>query len=92
MTPKVIIIRTPDLPLVIDDTSKRSCAGKAGFLCFVAMKFAAAIIANLFIGWVLAIGILSAVKGTYWILAAALVAYVLTFAFIGCLPKKSHHH
>jgi hypothetical protein len=54
------------------------------------MKFALAIVAYLIIGIVLGLGILEAVKGSYWILIAGFLAYVITFGKVGCLPKKSH--
>ncbi len=54
------------------------------------MKFALAIIAYLIIGLVLGWGILSAVKGNFWILAVGFLAYVIAFGRMGCLPKKSH--
>ena len=49
-----------------------------------------AVVAYLFIGGVLGAGILAAVKGSPWLLVAGLLAYVVSFAMIGCLPKKSH--
>jgi hypothetical protein len=54
------------------------------------MKFALAILAYLLIGLVLGWGILSAVKGNVWVLVIALLAYVVAFGKLGCLPKKSH--
>jgi hypothetical protein len=54
------------------------------------MKFALAILAYLIIGLVLGWGILSAVKGNVWVLVIALLAYIIAFGRIGCLPKKSH--
>jgi hypothetical protein len=54
------------------------------------MKLALAILAYLIIGLVLGWGILAAVKGNVWVLAIALLAYVIAFGWIGCLPKKSH--
>jgi hypothetical protein len=53
------------------------------------MKFALSIVAYLIIGLLLGWGILSAVKGNYWILAATFLAYLITFG-ASCLPKKSH--
>lgn len=54
------------------------------------MKFLATIVAYLLIAFVLGWGILLAVKGSFWLLAGAAVAYVVAFARIGCLPSKSH--
>ena len=54
------------------------------------MKFMLAIITYLVIGLVLSWGILQAVKGEPWLLIIGFLAYVLAFARLGCLPKKSH--
>jgi hypothetical protein len=54
------------------------------------MKFGLAVLAYLIIGLVLGWGILSVVKGNIWVFIIALLAYVIAFARIGCLPKKSH--
>lgn len=54
------------------------------------MKLFLSIVAYLLIGFVLGWGILLAMKGHYWLLIAGLVAYVVSFAKIGCLPKGSH--
>ncbi len=54
------------------------------------MKFVLAILAYLVIAGVLGWGILLAVKGSPWLLVAGIVAYVVAFGKIGCLPKKSH--
>lgn len=54
------------------------------------MKFLMAIIAYLFIGAVLGWGLLLTVQGKPWLLIVSFVAYVLAFAKLGCLPKKSH--
>ena len=55
------------------------------------MKFFLAIIAYLIIGFVLCLGLyLGMAKNSWWFLIAGLVAYILSFAKIGCLPKKSH--
>jgi hypothetical protein len=48
------------------------------------MKFLMAVFVYLVIGAVIGWGIFSAVNGSYWILAASLIAYVLAFARIGC--------
>src|SRR6478672_7824544 len=53
------------------------------------MNFFLSIIAYLVIGFVLTWGILSAMHGTWWVLAAGVMIYVLVFARVGCLPKKS---
>ena len=53
------------------------------------MKFASVILVYLIIGLLLGWGILSAVKGNYWILAATFLAYFIAFG-VSCLPKKSH--
>jgi hypothetical protein len=54
------------------------------------MNFLLSIIAYLVIGLVLGWGILSAIHGNWWVLAAGVIVYVLVFARVGCLPKKSH--
>lgn len=54
------------------------------------MKFLAAIAAYLLMALVLGWGILLAVNGSFWLLAAGVLAYVVAFARIGCLPSKSH--
>lgn len=54
------------------------------------MKFLGAIIAYLVIGGVLGWGIVLAVKGSLWFLAVAVLVYIVAFAKLGCLPKKSH--
>jgi len=51
------------------------------------MKFSLAIIVYLIIGVVLGVGILQAVHGSYWLVIAGAVAYVVAFARIGCV----HH-
>ena len=53
------------------------------------MKFVMAIVAYLIIGAILGFGILMALKGNPWLLAAGLVGYLLAFGKC-CLPKKSH--
>jgi len=52
-----------------------------------AMKFLAAIAVYLLIGIALGWGIILAMKGSMWFLAAGVAVYVLAFAKIGCLPK-----
>lgn len=55
------------------------------------MKFFLAILAYLVIGLVLGLGMyVGMVKGSWWLLIAGIVAYVVGFARIGCLPSKSH--
>jgi hypothetical protein len=54
------------------------------------MKFLMAIAAYLLIALILGWGILLLVAGKPWLLIAGVVAYVLAFAKLGCLPKKSH--
>lgn len=54
------------------------------------MKFLLAVLAYLFIGAVLGVGILLAVRGNPWLLVVSFVAYVVAFGKLGCLPKKSH--
>jgi hypothetical protein len=54
------------------------------------MKFLWAIIVYLLMGAVLGCGILQAVRGNLWLLIAAVIAYVVLFSKLGCLPKKSH--
>jgi hypothetical protein len=57
------------------------------------MRFLFAILAYLMIGVVLGLGIyLGMAKGSWWFLAAGIVAYVVSFAKIGCLPPKTHSH
>ncbi len=55
------------------------------------MKFLWAIVAYLVIGLVLGGGILLLViKGNPLLLIIGFLTYVVAFAKIGCLPKKSH--
>jgi len=58
---------------------------------FHGMKFFAAIVAYLFIGAVLGVGIYEAVQGHLWVLAVAVIVYVISFAKIGCLPSGKSH-
>ncbi|HWD91103.1 MAG TPA: hypothetical protein VG938_02025 [Verrucomicrobiae bacterium] len=55
------------------------------------MKFFAAIVAYLLIGVVLGAGIYEAVEGHLWVLAVAVIVYVVAFAKIGCLPSSKSH-
>ena len=66
-----------------------TCAGAEAGYCF-RMKFLMAILAYLAIGVVLGLGILLTVKGNPWLLIVGFLAYVVAFAKLGCLPKKSH--
>jgi hypothetical protein len=52
------------------------------------MKFLAAVAVYLLIGLALGWGILLAMKGSLWFLAAGFAVYVIAFAKIGCLPKS----
>ena len=54
------------------------------------MKFLLAIIAYLAIALMLGWGILLAIKGEPWRLIVGFLTYAVTFAKLGCLPKKSH--
>ena len=55
------------------------------------MRFFLAIVAYLLIGIFLGVGIyLGMAKGSWWFFAAALIVYIVSFAKIGCLPRKSH--
>ena len=51
------------------------------------MTFLAAVAVYLLISVALGWGILLAMKGSLWFLAAAVAVYVIAFAKIGCLPK-----
>ena len=55
------------------------------------MKFFGAIIAYLFIAFLLGWGILLAVKGNFWLLAVGFLVYLVAFAKLGCLPPGSPH-
>ena len=55
------------------------------------MRFLLAIVAYLIIGLLIGAGIyLGMTRGSWWFFAAAVVAYVVSFARIGCLPHKTH--
>jgi hypothetical protein len=54
------------------------------------MKFLLAILAYLAMAAVLGWGILLTVRGEPWLLIVGFLAYVIAFAKLGCLPKKSH--
>lgn len=51
------------------------------------MKFLMATVVYLMISFVLGWGILLAVKGNPWLLILGTLAYAVSFAKIGCLPK-----
>ena len=53
-----------------------------------AMKFYWAIVVYLIIGAVLAWGMLLTFRGNFWVLPVVLIAYIVAFAKIGCLPKS----
>lgn len=55
------------------------------------MKFLGAVIAYLVIAFILASGILLAVRGNFWLLALGFLAYLLAFARIGCAPSDQPH-
>jgi hypothetical protein len=56
------------------------------------MKFLGATIAYIAIGAILGVGIwMGVAKGTYWLLGASIIAYVIAFAKIGCLPSGKSH-
>ncbi len=50
------------------------------------MKLFYACVVYLLIGLVLGLGIYLAVKGIVWFLIVGLIAYIVAFAKIGCLP------
>ena len=54
------------------------------------MRFLLAILAYMAIGAVLGWGILLTVKGEPWLLIIAFLAYAISFARLGCLPRKSN--
>ena len=57
------------------------------------MRFFFAIIAYVLIGVILGVGLLLGMaKGSWWFLVVGLLAYVIGFAKIGCLPPKTHSH
>ena len=66
-------------------------APEAEFVNLFPMKFLLAIVAYMVIGIILCLGMyLGMAKGSWWFLIAGVVAYVVAFARIGCLPSKSH--
>ena len=54
------------------------------------MKFLLGIVVYLIIALVLGFGMMQMVHGKPWLLLIGLLAYVVSFGAIGCLPKKSH--
>ena len=54
------------------------------------MKLFLAIVAYVLIGVVLGWGMLLTVRGNPWLLLFGLLAYIVAFGKIGCLPKQSH--
>jgi hypothetical protein len=54
------------------------------------MKFLGSIIVYLLFGISLGAGIVETMHGKFWLLAISVVAYLVAFSKIGCLPKKSH--
>jgi len=54
------------------------------------VKFAMALLVYLLMGLALGCGILLTMRGNPWLLIAGFLSYVLLFAKIGCLPKKTH--
>ncbi len=54
------------------------------------MKFFLAILAYVLMGAVLGWGILLLMHGNPWLLIVGVLAYLIAFAKLGCLPKKSH--
>lgn len=54
------------------------------------MKFLLAILANTVIGLLLGWGIFQAAKGSLGLLLVGLLAYLVAFVRLGCLPNKSH--
>ena len=55
------------------------------------MKFFGAVLAYLIIAFVLGWGILLAVGGHFWLLAVGVLAYVMAFSKLGCLPAGDSH-
>ena len=55
------------------------------------MKFFGAILAYLFIGFMLGLGIYEVMQGHFWFLPVALIVYIVAFAKIGCLPSSKSH-
>jgi len=49
------------------------------------MKFILAVVVYAAIALLLGAGIIMAVKGSFWLLAAGLIVYLITFSKFGCL-------
>ena len=57
------------------------------------MKFFFSIITYLLIGLFFCLGLIHGMsKNSWWLFAVVLFVYVVAFARIGCLPKKTHTH
>ena len=54
------------------------------------MKLISSVAVYLLIGAVLGYGMYLAALGSWWVLAVSVLAYVVWFGKVGCLPK-SHH-
>jgi hypothetical protein len=54
------------------------------------MKFLMAMVVYLILAVFVGVGILYTLKGNPWLLIMTVLAYVLTLAKLGCLPKQSH--
>ncbi len=54
------------------------------------MKLLFAILAYLIMGVILGWGVLLTVKGSWTLLIAGVLAYLILLAKIGCLPKSEH--
>ncbi len=53
------------------------------------MKFLMAVLVYLLMAFFLGWGILQAVHGNFWLLAASFLVYLVLFFRIGCVPKKT---
>jgi hypothetical protein len=54
------------------------------------VKLILAVTVYLIVGLILGWGLLLAAKGDWWFLVAGVLAYMIAFGKIGCLPGKSH--
>ena len=54
------------------------------------MKLFSAVLVYVIMGVILGWGILLAVKGNWLFLVAGVLAYLIAFSKIGCLPKSNH--
>jgi hypothetical protein len=59
-------------------------------ITLTAMKLALAVLIYLIIASILGAGILLLVAGKPWFLAIGVVAFIVAFGRIGCMPKKPH--